>query len=755
MAKDEKAINFEIAFEPTDIKIHCLPTDIFFEAHLLSRNGTILQSASVQEGKFSFNISHKELKASRLVLAPVNPQSYKEKETFSKAVKMLDKRLTYEPVLPELAEKIILPDIPVSIWKYWCYCTCRVRGRVFNYCHGTYQPVYYAKVHVCEVDPIWLWLKRLPDDAILRIKDSLLHPEIIEKPPHVPIGPGPIEFAMEREMTNENMKMMMTGLKSKMAKDSRITLSDTTASAKDTSSASATLPPHNISVLHTESVHLIREYLVDNYQVLYPWWCYWIPIYRWWWYACDEITTFITNEQGWFDRNIYYNCFGDRPDLYFWVEYNINGVWTTVYNPPIHCNTYWNYTCGTEVDIYLHDQRIPCPIPQPNIGDKDVFVFSIGNNVSVTKVYQDGTMKGQTMTGTPYEEGSPFGGSIEPRVYFGSALCDAVDGGNNYFYKWSFRKEGDLSWKEIITDTFRHYLQETADGPIFPVYRFGANLDKLYQILRYHLPVAAGGNDLWVVDSRTDTASTKWVTTDMDVNGIADDFSTSDGVYEIKMELYKYVAGVAERVNWTAEGINLYIPLNTLSSPFGDVTIDHETNAGIINSYKYTEAGVLYGFIMKIFIDNKAPNLSLEDVSVTNADATTGVAGPCGFIAFKNRNTSTINFKFNASQQNNFAGFGFVILKGNGSTDTFSAGNRVGVATTPLLHNGLNSGNNVNLVAGDYELHVSPDFLLGSCNKAAFLQSVSIHPLVQDGYSRLYNDWSLSTAFALEHHNGD
>jgi hypothetical protein len=217
--------------------------------------------------------------------------------------------------------------------------------------------------------------------------------------------------------------------------------------------------------------------------------------------------------------------------------------------------------------------------------------------------------------------------------------------------------------------------------------------------------------------------------------------------------LYKYVAGVATRVNWTAEGINLYVPDHTLSSPFGDVTIGHETDNTIINKYKYFEGGDLFGFTMKIFIDNMAPNLSLEDVSVVNADATTGVAGPCGFIEFKNRNTSTVNFKFNASQQNNFATFGFGITKGNGSTDNFSAGARAGVSSTPLLHNGAASGENVNLVGSDYELHVSPAFLLGSCNKAAFLQSVSVHPLVQDGYSRLYSDSSLSTAFALEHHH--
>ena len=62
-------------------------------------------------------------------------------------------------------------------------------------------------------------------------------------------------------------------------------------------------------------------------------------------------------------------------------------------------------------------------------------------------------------------------------------------------------------------------LLKQSDGPVFPVYRIGANADKLYQILRYHLPISQGGNDLWVVDSRTDTASTKFITTDLDNNG--------------------------------------------------------------------------------------------------------------------------------------------------------------------------------------------------------------------------------------------
>lgn len=738
-ANEQKGLQFKVQFDGTPNEA------ITFQVIVFDRDKKPVYQSPVRENNFALPFSAEDLKGKRIFLAP-----YTERRKAPASLDTLEKGNGFEVNIPSVInpdEPIQVGTIPQYIWCWWLFCFCHVRGRIFNRCGNEYLPVYKAKVHICEVDPVIWYLQKLPDYEIVKLRDDILG-KIIHW--HLP---DPAPDPLENIRTNASAQIASTQVSRN--ENIRSKQFDRESVTNGNALVAPTLPYENLSSFYSDSSNLIRNYLIDNYRILYPYWCWLNP----WFLRCDEVAVLETDANGWFNTDIWYACCGDKPDLYFWVEYYINGVWTTVYNPGLHCGTHWDYACNTEVDIYLNDQRIPCPIPQPNIGYKDVFVFSIGNDVSVTKVYQDGAMKGQTMAGTPFEEGSPFGGSIEPRVYFGSYLCDAVDGGNNYFYKWSFRKEGSSIWNEIITDTFRHYLVETSDGPIFPVYRIGANTDKLYQILRYHLPVSQGGNDLWVVDSRTDTASTKFITSDLDNNGIADDFSLTDGVYEIKMELYKYVENPithvmeATRVNWTSEEINLYVPDHTLTSPFGDVNINHETDNTIINKYKYFEGSDLFGFTMKIFIDNMAPNLSLEDVSVINADATTGVAGPCGFIEFKNRNTSMVNFKFNASQQNNFATFGFGIIKGNGSTDNFSAGARVGVSSTPLLHNGAASGENVNLVGTDYELHVSPAFLLGSCNKAAFLQSVSIHPLVQDGYSRLYSDWSSATAFALEHHH--
>ncbi len=736
MAKSKKGLQFLVQYEGKPEKA------LTFQVVVFDQNKGIVFQKPVAEDKFEIPFDSDDVKGKRIFLAAFD----KGRQT-DLSIDRLIAGGGYELNLPGRIspnQVIKIPAINPDIWKWWWFCKCHVKGHVYNFCGNAYQPVFKARVHICEVDPIIWYIRRLPDLEIFKLRDDIIKSIKNRRIP----DPQPDPFKKiktghgEINLTGDlNINPSVKPASSDVASVEKIDISDADI-------VSIELPREKLASFYSGSPYLIKDYLISNIKLLYPFWCWLYP----WWLRCDDVAVVETDQTGAFEADINYFCFGDRPDLYFRVEYYINGVWTTVYNPGLRCHTRWNYQCNSEVGIYLNDPRIPCPIPQPNIGDKDVFVFSIGNNVSVTKVHQGGAMAGQTMTGTPYEEGSPFGGSIEPRVYFGKFLADAVDGGNNYFYKWSFRRDGEITWRTVLGDTFRHYVKITPGGPIFPIYKIGPNDDSLYKIIRFHLPVADGGNDLWVVDSRTDTASTKLVSTllDLDNNSIIDDFTATDGLYEIKMELFKYVAGVPQRVNWTAEGFRLFVPDHTLPSPFGDVEITSESNAAIFGDYEYKEAGNLFGFKMKIFIDNNPSLLSLEDVNIVNADATTGVAGPCGFIAFKDRVTSQVNFAFQAAQENNFATFGFSVIKGNGTTDRFNAGDRTGVASTPLLHNSVTNVATVSLGGGVYRVSLTPDVLLGSCDKAAFLQSVSIHPLVQDGYSRLYSDGSLATAFALE-----
>src|SRR5207248_7791353 len=71
-----------------------------------------------------------------------------------------------------------LSEIPERIWRSWLWCRCLIRGQVVRTVPfgGSLQdlPVCGARVHLCEVDPVLLILKTLPDRLILRLRSDLL-----------------------------------------------------------------------------------------------------------------------------------------------------------------------------------------------------------------------------------------------------------------------------------------------------------------------------------------------------------------------------------------------------------------------------------------------------------------------------------------------------------------------------------------------------------------------------------------------------
>jgi len=139
------------------------------------------------------------------------------------------------------------------------------------------------------------------------------------------------------------------------------------------------------------------------------------------------------DEQGRFDTTIWYRCFLDQPDLYFWVEYFINGVWTTVYRPSIGCHTYWNYACGSEVIIRVTDPRVlPCS-PAPDLPGRQVAIMSIGNAVSMFEIQGSAAGASEGLT----TAGEPFGGVLEPHVSFSRS---ALIGSGITHYRWSYKR---------------------------------------------------------------------------------------------------------------------------------------------------------------------------------------------------------------------------------------------------------------------------------------------------------------------------
>jgi hypothetical protein len=185
--------------------------------------------------------------------------------------------------------------------------------------------------------------------------------------------------------------------------------------------------------LQSASTPVVRQTLLDNLELVRPFICIW----DWLWpyfCVCDEIAVVTTDHTGRFDTTFWYQCFGDHPDLYFWVEYCIGGVWTTVYHPGVCCNTYWNYVCGSDVTLRVTDPRVPWCGDDPILPGKQVAILSIGRNISMTEIQRQAAGASEGLT----TAGQPMGGSLEPHVWFGDGLLAA----GITHYRWSYRRLG-------------------------------------------------------------------------------------------------------------------------------------------------------------------------------------------------------------------------------------------------------------------------------------------------------------------------
>jgi len=149
------------------------------------------------------------------------------------------------------------------------------------------------------------------------------------------------------------------------------------------------------------------------------------------------------------DTTIFYRCWGDHPDLYFWVEYFINGQWVTVYDPGRACHTYWNYVCGSEVTITITDPRVPGIPGGVDLGFKGLLVTTIGSGVCVKDVPTSGA-------GVGLFGDAPFGATLDLRADFG--MTDLRAAGIIY-YLWSYKRLTASDGVTGVSDTWHPFTE--------------------------------------------------------------------------------------------------------------------------------------------------------------------------------------------------------------------------------------------------------------------------------------------------------
>jgi len=716
--------------------------DLSIVAYAFDQKGLLIASAPLKGRQVQLKIKEDHVPA-RVLFAPPPV----EKRTETPTIEALERLHAYEPVWEFESKKNqyeLLP-IPEFNWKYWWLCACRVRGRVvkavnFN---GVIQdmPVCHARVHICEVDPFWLLIPRLPDFIIDRIREELLKPW-----PPIPIplpDPPPFQFDTNvLDVSPINVARMQPLRTAPLVKQSaavsacsEVMLNPQPLPPKATSELPATLRLQ----LTSASTTIARQALLDNAILLRPYLCWWPWIWPYF-YRCDEIAVLNTDSNGRFDTTIWYPCFGDHPDLYFWVEYSIGGVWTTVYKPPIRCNTRWDYVCGSDVIIHVTDPRVPwCGDPNPLPG-KQVAVLSIGNGVSMTEIQRASASVNEGLT----TASEPFGGSLEPHVWFGDGLiATGID-----HYRWSYKRLTNADgtavtdgWHAMDKEVVRHYGEVLADSTLtFKPYPLGPDPafvgQNLFKIRPVNPPLNAGAvSSSWApeVDGRSNTASAFFLSHLLS----GSDAAVAAGKYELKLELFKTDGSL---VNLSDAGVLLKVP--TVVAPFGNGTVPtqlvahHPAQFGDMEDRVIRDgAGKIVAFRLVLHIDNNKCQAVIYPVSINGT-----AADLCGFLQYSP--SDNVHVSYWAYHPNNFASFNFTIARGSAGIIESASG---AVGASPV--NGY-----VRDPSSVFSKDVPVADLLGGCRKAAFAENLHVDAWATDGWNTLdYLDANATpVAFALE-----
>lgn len=739
--------------------------DIPLQAFLFYRNGKLLEKIKVQKGSIEIETKGRNLKELRLFIAPSADKRIDKINSMAE----LKKFKPYEALIKfDRKGAIKLLPIPSYLIKLWNIRICRIRGKVIkNFSLGILHKdrgICHARVHICEVDRLWWWINKIPDYIIKRIPEIIdgpirtipipeLEPGLIPNPHQQP-DPPPIDFSSNvlrvplnhLKSISETAKLTPLKIDVESFNEAALNINDR-KKLLEGAIPSVQISPQIKAQLKSGNVSLIRKAIVDNFQIFHPWFCY-VP---WMWpyfYRCDEIKVVYTDLNGHFDTNYWYWWDGDQPDLYFWVEYLIDGVWTTVYKPPIPCNTYWNYVCGSEITIRVTDPHVRWECN--NVIDGDiVWVKTIGSLASVVHTRQtdlNTLVQGKSFNriglsdvsvwASPNTVGDyrrPFGSALDFIIQFGSGLPS----NGMYYYRWSYRKvrNADLSSAVLTTPVSLHDGQALSKSYTYEYYDvFGHKhiTSKPFQLG----PVSKNDHDdLFIIPPaypgsapvNATESSPSWSQNTRSIN--FDSSKLDNGLYEFYLELFDFDGN-----KLTAIPNHLFqVPHYDTFSP----SVDAQDKFLIPNGTKAS------AFMMVARIDNSRCEADIYKIKVNGAEVTTDC---CGFVPYPLN--ASIEVAYRAFHAQNFATFGFTIKKGTcndaaQSSLTNASGMVIGDA-----------GSYVRDSNSIYRHTFTPDQLLGICGtegKAAFAELLNLHALATNGSNQLYflNDSALA-AFALE-----
>lgn len=628
----------------------------------------------------------------------------------------------YETVKNFTDNVLAVRRIPSTVFIPFPFFNCLITGHVNKnfFIDGQLKkfPLCNIRVHICEVETELRWpfipvyYRPIPDWIINEIGQKFVDIQA------VPVVTSPV-LSSGTVNTTGSMKMRLPV--------SSLTKKNTIDQSKAKITPPAPLPHHVLSAMTSGSADIIRRTMIDYHDLLYPYFCLW-PIYWPYLYTYDEETIVTTDCNGHFE--MWENTFSeDGPlNIYIWAEACIDGHWVTVYKPSVPCHTFWNYKCGTNINVTVADSRVqPCHCDAEGPADA-VWFRSIGWNASALTIEQSDasavSVQGINMnnvgcTNILGEPIRPFAGNLTFLLFCGADIFNA----GVTHYRWK---------KTMIADAGLH--------PIPVAYQAASILpgnvtrDYLVKLSATHyethsVSLGAVGNSpdiAYRIPHQNIAAETLIPAEDLPLNPAwtdiffnsanIDSHSLTDGLYRFDLELLKqdmagnfHVVSVAKAAYQVSEASNIGA---TQDAPAEYLITDGSANALSLS--------------FKVRIDNAPCTAHINEVTLKVNDITE-TSGPCGFLRYTDVNEYP-HISFVASQPRNFAKFNFNIIKGNNTIDT---------AIHPAGYV-ISDVGDFKLSAGQYsDDAVSAGQLIGQCPQAAFSENLSVYSLATDGTNDL------------------
>lgn len=676
-------------------------------AWVYDKSGKLLEKHVIENGQAKLKIDSRSLRAkAKIYISPPLPEQFKKA---APSERLLIQAGAYQPSL-RLREGGILDLLTIPDLDRFRFRFCTITGSVSK--NFTFDgiskilPVCNIRIHICEVDPFWFVLPKIPDLEIIDIRDHLREVIIRENQPQpIPDPIGPISRPILASPPKASLVM---------------------------NRLPPALPTTALKLLSYDSADVLRKNLQSNYRLFLPYLCLFPK--RWpFLYSCEEIAVVQSDCNGRFEHKHFYIESGDHPDIYIWIEANINGNWETVYRPPIACSTHWDYPCGSDINISIKDDRLrPCECEA--MPGQVVWMKRVGDGQSIRRIQQTEVASNHLQNAVglidAYRSGeftSPFGSGFPFVVQFGSGFPSATTS----HYRWKYRQLKSANLTDALSAV------QNLEGAIFKPYTFeriNSDGDTVFysDALKLGPELSPQGSIFRIphVEASVDipgepTAEWNQDTYSVNVNSL----NLNDGLYEFIFEL------VDSNGNVVPQDKDIFVvdkKSNEVANPVDATTVSAFGRPEGYLLLNAAQQAIGFRFVMRI--DNDPCFADIKNALV-DGNAT---GSECGFGQYANKTSSTVTLKFEASHPQHFGYYSFGMVRGNSNTIPTAAAN----AYLTQSHNGYISSNDV------FSKNLPVAEILGNCNEAAFAETLHVYATHTNG-SRILQEYDRSDVAAI------